>query len=117
MRAAPTEAEYVLWTELRANQLGVRFRQQYPTGHFIVDFACVSHLLAVEVDGPIHEDEEAQAYDQRRTEALNAVGFTVMRFTNHEVLHELTRVCQDIRDMIAVIDSARDEQRPSKPRP
>jgi very-short-patch-repair endonuclease len=39
IRANPTTSEAALWAKLRANQLGVAFRRQFPVGRYIADFA------------------------------------------------------------------------------
>src|SRR5437868_12293391 len=56
-RKVQTPSERLLWTYLRGNKLGARFRRQQPIGPFVVDFYCPSHLLIVEGDGPIHETQ------------------------------------------------------------
>jgi very-short-patch-repair endonuclease len=54
-RCAPTESEAVLWSALKARQLGVSFRRQVlVAGHFIADFLAPCTGLIVEVDGGIH---------------------------------------------------------------
>jgi len=55
LRRNPTEAEQRLWSRLRRRQLdGVRFRRQVPLGRYIVDFACLSARLVIEIDGGQH---------------------------------------------------------------
>ncbi|WKZ37082.1 MAG: DUF559 domain-containing protein [Anaerolineales bacterium] len=51
LRREMTPAEKILWQELRANKLGVRFRRQQVIQGFIVDFYCHKSALVVEVDG------------------------------------------------------------------
>ncbi|MGB3071260.1 MAG: DUF559 domain-containing protein [Ottowia sp.] len=41
LRRAMTEAERRLWSRLRGDQLGVKFRRQHPLGRYIADFACL----------------------------------------------------------------------------
>ena len=87
LRRNQTDAERLLWQKLRSKQLGdVRFRPQHPVGEYIVDFACLSCRLAVELDGGQHADEVALSYDARRTQFLQSEGWQVLRFWNHEVL-------------------------------
>src|SRR5215469_16249389 len=54
LRGNMTEAERVLWRELRKYSLGWRFRRQFPIPPYIVDFACVEARLIVEADGGQH---------------------------------------------------------------
>jgi very-short-patch-repair endonuclease len=97
MRRNMTDAELKLWHELRAHRLmGLSFRRQYPIGHYIVDFARPSKRLIVEADGSQHADDAAIAYDKQRTRALEADGWTVLRFFNHDILKDIDAVCQHI---------------------
>ena len=64
-RKNPTEAENILWQNLRNKRLGYRFRRQHAIGDFIVDFVCIEKKLVVEVDGEVHEKQ--QEYDEART--------------------------------------------------
>jgi very-short-patch-repair endonuclease len=97
MRRNMTDAEPKLWHELRAHRLmGFSFRRQFPIGHYIVDFACPSKRLIVEADGSQHSDDAAIAYDKQRTRALEADGWTVLRFFNHDILNDIDAVCQHI---------------------
>lgn len=95
LRSTMTESEQALWRHLRRNNLGARFRRQHPVGPYVVDFACLTHGLAVEVDGGQHG--EAVAYDQRRDAFLASRGFRVLRFWNNQVLQECDAVLEMIR--------------------
>ena len=111
MRGAPTEAEQTLWNALRRKSLlGLRFRRQRVIGPYIVDFCCLQHHLIVEADGDHHHHGETAAYDQTRTEYLEASGFRVLRFTNHEILADLDSVIERIAE-------AADPQSPQPPCP
>jgi very-short-patch-repair endonuclease len=77
MRLAPSEPERVLWSALRASQLGVPFRRQVVLHGYIVDFLAPSARLVVEVDGAHHALRRNA--DARRDRALFAVGFRVLR--------------------------------------
>lgn len=97
MRHVMTEAELKLWNELRAHRLmGLGFRRQVPIGPYIVDFACSSHHLIVEVDGSQHAQAEQAHHDAARTAYLEASGWTVLRFWNDDVLRDIDNVCQHI---------------------
>ncbi|EJZ23045.1 hypothetical protein RCCGEPOP_01634 [Rhizobium sp. Pop5] len=97
MRKAMTDAELKLWNELRAHRLmGLGFRRQMPIAGYIVDFACPTHRLIVEIDGSQHAIPENVAYDDIRTERLNADGWTVLRFWNDDILRDIDNVCSHI---------------------
>ena len=97
MRKNPTEAEKVLWEALRAKGLGVKFRQQHIIEDFIVDFYCNEYKVTVEVDGGYHNEEGQMKSDAERTARLNELGYTELRFTNEEVLHDLDSVLKKIK--------------------
>ena len=97
MRKNPTEAEKVLWEALRAKGLGVKFRQQHIIEDFIVDFYCNEYKVTVEVDGGYHNEEWQMKSDAERTARLNELGYTELRFTNEEVLHDLDSVLKKIK--------------------
>jgi len=40
LRAAMPHAERLLWTQLREQRLGVKFRRQVSVGAFVLDFYC-----------------------------------------------------------------------------
>jgi 5-methyltetrahydrofolate--homocysteine methyltransferase len=102
-RQRPTEAENKLWQQLRDKKvMGVKFRRQHAIQDFIADFASVEKQLVIEVDGEIHNEQ--REYDEIRTEFLNANGFTVIRFTNDEVLADIYSVLNRIREALTKQD-------------
>ncbi len=95
LRKQLTDAERHLWEKLRRHQLnGYRFRRQVPIGPYIVDFACLSERLIVEVDGGQHS--ERHDADARRTEWLESQDFRVVRFWNNEVFGNIEGVIETI---------------------
>ena len=86
-----TKAEACLWKYvLRAGQLkGYQFRRQRPVLNYIADFMCKELMLIIEADGITHQWEENIESDKKRQIDLEAVGFTVLRFTDHEILNEI----------------------------
>ena len=95
-----TEAENILWKQLKANQLGVKFRRQHIIGRFIADFVCLPAKLIIEVDGKIHENQKD--YDAQRSEYLNEKGYEVIRFTNDEVITNVDSVVEKIKKQLQV---------------
>jgi very-short-patch-repair endonuclease len=97
MRKAMTDAELKLWNELRAHRLmGLGFRRQFPIAGYIVDFACPTKRLIVEVDGSQHADDTVAEADAVRSRALEQDGWTVLRFWNDDVLRDIDAVCAHI---------------------
>lgn len=101
LRSHATEAELKLWPLLRAvrNQ-NLRFRRQHSIGPYIADFCCPSKRLVIEIDGPIHDDEDRREYDKKRTEYLITKGYRVIRLQNKEVLNDPNKV------LIAILELA-----------
>ncbi|MBU1865646.1 MAG: endonuclease domain-containing protein [Actinobacteria bacterium] len=93
MRRDPTPSEERIWRELRAGRFGVKFRRQEEIGPFIADFACRSLRLIVEFDGESHDDERK---DQRRDDALAALGWKVIRYDDSEVYEDVEAVLEDL---------------------
>ena len=105
-RKKGTPAEERLWAILRSKNLdGWKFRRQNVIGQFIVDFCCPDANLIVELDGGIHDSREAQIADALRTEFLNTKGYTVIRFRNEQVLHNLSEVLSMIRKNLSITQS------------
>jgi len=95
LRRNSTEAETRLWNRVRRNQLdGHHFRRQLPIGPYIIDFACSTQSLVVEVDGGQHSGRIEQ--DITRTAYLDEQGFRVLRFWNNEVLDNTDGVVEVI---------------------
>ena len=94
LRKNSTKAEIKLWVEvLRAGQMhGYTFLRQRPVLNYIADFMCKELSLIIEVDGFTHEWEQRWTLDQRRQEILERVGFTVIRFTDEEILNDIRNV-------------------------
>ncbi len=101
MRKDYTTAENKLWQSLRNSKLGVKFRRQHPIESYIVDFISLQDNLIVEVDGGYHESEGQKAYDEERTKLLTETGFHVIRFSNEEVLKNLSSVLNRIQQTIS----------------
>ena len=72
LRREMTPAEKLLWQEVRAKKLGVRFRRQQIIQGFIVDFYCHKAGLVIEVDGDIHDLQKEE--DERREKVLSPSG-------------------------------------------
>lgn len=97
-RGNQTDAENALWQELRNNKTGHKIRRQHPIGTYIADFICLNKRLIIEVDGGYHV--ENQENDIARTDALNQLGFDVIRFSNDEVLNNPSAVANKIKDVL-----------------
>jgi N-methylhydantoinase B len=95
LRGNMTDAEQVLWRELRNYGLGWRFRRQFPIPPYIVDFACLDARLIVEADGGQHA--RPGDHDLRDRE-LHQRGWRVLHFWNNEILANRQGVLRTIAE-------------------
>ena len=95
LRNAATPAERTLWNHLSRKQLGVKFSRQMPIGPYFADFLCRELKLVVECDGFSH-DLRPQ-HDAARNRWMREAGYTVLRFTNADVLKNTEGVLETIR--------------------
>ena len=94
LRREMTDSERKLWSGLRSEQLGVKFRRQHPLGNYIADFVCLDPKLIIELDGSQHQAQEG--YDARRDAFLRAQGFDVLRFGSNDPFVNFEGVLQAI---------------------
>lgn len=111
LRSTMTDGERLLWSKLRSEQLGVKFRRQHPLGHYVADFACLAPRVVVELDGSQHADQ--QAYDLARDAFFKSKGFAVLRFPANAPFTELEGVLQAILTQV----QAATPLAPSQPSP
>ena len=101
-RKATTEAEDLLWQELRNRKLkDFKFRRQHPIAGYIPDFVCLEKKLMVEIDGGYHNEEEQQKFDKLRQQWLSEHGYQLVRFTNDEVINHLPKVLQRLGEALS----------------
>jgi very-short-patch-repair endonuclease len=94
LRSNMTDAERRLWYRLRGHRFGgIKFKRQVPIGPYVVDFACKSQRLVLEIDGGQHADNEA---DRIRDQRLLEQGYKVLRFWNNDVLRNTNGVLEAI---------------------
>ena len=94
----------MLWAHLRRKRLhGIKFRHQHAIGRFILDFYCVEYQLAIEIDGPIHNQSTER--DAVRTDELIRQGIRVIRFTNEQVFDDIDRILFEIANHCRITDS------------
>ena len=92
LRRALTPAELMLWTRIRARQLGgFKFVRQEPIDRYFADFVCRERRLIVELDGGQHSE---RLEDRQRDSRLRALGYRVIRIWNNDVSENLDGVLQ-----------------------
>ncbi len=107
-RKNPTAAESKLWNQLlrMSNLSDYKFSRQKPIANYIADFYCAELHLVIEIDGDSHA--ESVKYDADRTKALSALGITVIRYTNDEILKNFSGVYDDLmRNIASLTDEAK----------
>jgi len=102
LRKEMTKAEACLWKYvLRAKQLrGYQFRRQRSILKYIADFVCLELMLVIEIDGLTHHWEETMLKDKKKQTDLEAAGFTILRFTDDEVLNSINIVHESLDNWI-----------------
>ena len=91
LRKNSTDAERILWSELRDHRLnGAGFRRQVPIETYIADFVCHAAKLVIELDGGQHFSDGQESR-----------GFRVLRFSNHDVTTNRAGVLETIAAAIA----------------
>ena len=106
-----------MWELLRGKNLYAKFRRQHIIGDYIVDFVCLDRQLIVEVDGGYHNDPEQQLLDRQRTNFLQSKGYSVLRFTNEEVIGNTDETLAIIRNALKVLEAPSQGPAPSLPPP
>jgi BirA family biotin operon repressor/biotin-[acetyl-CoA-carboxylase] ligase len=101
LRAAMTDSERKLWSRLRGEQMGVKFRRQHPLGNYIADFACLDPKLIVELDGSQHADHAV--YDAKRDAFFREHGFQVLRFATDAPLKNMDGVLTVILEQLGSV--------------
>ena len=99
LRKNQTEAENILWQKLRNRQINnLKFHRQYGAGPYILDFFCPQIRLAIELDGEQHKNDVI--YDKERENFLKDKDITTIRFWNDEIMSNLEKVLERIREEI-----------------
>ena len=99
MRKEMPEPEQKLWLKLRAARFrGIKFRRQKVIGKYIADFASNEPKLVIEVDGDTHAGSES--YDSTRTHFLKTQGYTVIRFSNFDVVGNMDGVLERLDEIV-----------------
>jgi very-short-patch-repair endonuclease/ribonuclease HI len=100
-KSHPTEAESIIWDLLKAKSInGHKFRRQHIIKDYIVDFVCLHKKLVIEIDGQYHLEDNQILKDKSRTEDLQNSGYTVVRFSNEEVIGNTAEVIKNIKKLL-----------------
>ena len=101
LRQRSTKPEQLMWSILRRHRLGnLKFRRQHSIGPYIVDFVCEEKRVIVEIDGGYHDYVNTE--DQVRQRELERMGWSVIRYSNDDVLMDLESVFLDLAKRLTV---------------
>ena len=95
LRKNMTKEERRLWYDF-LRYCNPRFRRQEIISNYIIDFFCYDARLAIELDGSQHCEPDAVAYDQKRTQHLQSLGITLVRYSNLDIQNNFEGVCEHI---------------------
>ncbi len=93
LRKNQTDAEQILWLQLRNRRLqNYKFRRQFAIEPYIADFVCLKLKLIIELDGSQHSEQ----VDNERSQFLIQKGFRIIRFWNHDLFKNLETILEQI---------------------
>jgi len=113
LRKNMTNAEEMLWIYLRRME-GLKFRRQHPIGIYIADFYCHKAKLIIELDGSIHEEATIKENDKNRETQMEKWGYSIVRFTNQQVITDIENVLDSISITIRNINNIQKLNAPSE---
>jgi len=110
LRANMTEAEKVLWDEIKDRKVWYKFLRQKPMYMFtesngqdrfiIPDFYCAEKKLIIEVDGSIHNQQDILNLDRVKQDLLEWKWLQVLRLKNEDVINNIDFVLQIIHNKL-----------------
>ncbi len=95
LRKNMTEHERKLWFCF-LKDYPVKFVRQRSLGPYIADFYCSKAKMIIEIDGSQHYTQKGMEYDSIRTEQIEQLGVTVLRFSNYDINTNFEGVCLKI---------------------
>ena len=81
-------------------QLKVGFHRQVPISHFIIDFYCHEIMLAIEVDGSIHNTIQKKTKDIERQYHLEQLGVHFIRINDADIKRNMDSVIRFLKHRI-----------------
>lgn len=105
-------SERVLWTWLRKDRLGARFRRQVPVGPYILDFFCLAARLCVEMEGEHHAVQ--RECDSPRDAYLAEQGVLTLQVSSLALFSDDPKV-DPVREIAVVVERRLSERGNSTP--
>ena len=107
LRNKLTPSEQIFWLRLKEQFPKYKFRRQHPISIYVADFYCHKLKLIIEIDGSIHDSEEAKFNDKRRQQDLENLNLILIRFTNDQVKNEIESVIEKISSTIKKLTTSK----------
>jgi len=104
LRNNPPQAEILIWKYLQKSQFDYKFRRQHSIGKYVVDFYCPELKLAVEIDGPVHDEPKNIIHDSEKTEYILNKNIQLIRIDNKDVYTNINKVIEFIKSKIEKIE-------------
>ena len=95
LRKNMTPEEKKLWYQF-LKDLPFTIRRQKVIGNYIADFFCAKTMTVIELDGSQHFQDAGQFADKERDAYFSSLGITVLRYSNRQINHAFSGVCEDI---------------------
>ena len=115
LRKNSTKSEIFMWKKLKNKQLhGYNFNRQKPIDNYIVDFFCRELMLAIEIDGYTHQNEEVYEKDMTKEKKLNELGVNIIRFQDKDVFNDMDNVIRTLEIFIEKHKTHKTTPNPSK---
>jgi len=88
-----------MWNVLRRKDfLGYKFRRQHVIDGYILDFYCPSLMLAIEIDGSIHQRQIKE--DKERQKIIEAQGIKFFRISSEDTENDIVLVIEKLKKII-----------------
>ena len=112
-RRHPSDAHKRLWSLLENKGVGnFAFNREVVMGSSVVDFACKTRWLVVEISGETEADAKIEELSDRK---LSDVGVRVMRFTQDQVMGDLEPIKDAILEELNKPFDKPGRSRPTRP--
>ena len=97
-RKNPTESEDLVWQMIRNRQIkNLKWRRKQVIDGFIADFYSAELNAVLEIDGSVHDADEAKEYDSYRTSIFESKGIRTFRLRNEDCdKQHLTELIENI---------------------
>ena len=99
LRKHMTKHERKLWY-LFLREYPIRFQRQKAIDNYIADFYCAKAKLIIELDGSGHYEPHQILKDRIRTQRLEELDLTVVRFLNSDIDNNFRNVCEYIDTLV-----------------